>query len=94
MTYSPEAIFSKLTDILCEQLGLDTHDIQLHSAFVDLGMDSLDGVELVMAIEEEFDIATVDDLVAEKWTKVSDVVDYLVSVKKDDDQDSQPCVPT
>jgi acyl carrier protein len=62
-----------------EQLSIDEDDITMDSGFVDdLGADSLDLVELIMALEEEFDMEIPDED-AEKITTVGDVVDYIKS---------------
>lgn len=70
-------IFEKVRDIIAEQLGLEKDEITIDSSFVDdLGADSLDIVELVMALEEEFDIEIPDEA-AEKVSAVKDVVEYI-----------------
>jgi len=70
-------IFEKVQEKIAEQLGIDTEDITLESSFIeDLGADSLDIVELLMALEEEFDIEIPDEE-AEKLVTVGDVVDYI-----------------
>jgi len=70
-------IFEKVRDIIAEQLGLEKDEITMDSSFVDdLGADSLDIVELVMALEEEFDIEIPDEA-AEKVSAVKDVVEYI-----------------
>ena len=70
-------IFEKIKETLVEQLGVDENDITMEASFIDdLGADSLDIVELVMALEEEFDIE-IPDADAEKVTTVGDVVDYI-----------------
>jgi acyl carrier protein len=70
-------IFDKVRDIISDQLGVDADEISLESSFVDdLGADSLDIVELIMALESEFDMEIPDEK-AEKITVVSDVVDYI-----------------
>lgn len=72
-------IFEKVKEIIADQLGLDENTIDMDSLFVDdLGADSLDVVELIMALEEEFDIEIPDED-AEKATKVGDVVEYISS---------------
>jgi len=69
--------FAKIKKIIIEQLGSDEADITLESSFIeDLGADSLDIVELIMALEEEFDIE-IPDSEAEKITSVGDAVDYI-----------------
>ncbi|GAA3951678.1 MULTISPECIES: acyl carrier protein [Allohahella] len=69
----------RVKKIVCEQLGVKESDVQLTSKFVeDLGADSLDTVELVMALEEEFE-TEIPDEEAEKITAVQDAIDYIVS---------------
>ncbi len=70
-------MFEKVKDIIVEQLGVDEDDITLESSFIDdLGADSLDIVELIMALEEEFDLE-IPDSEAEKISIVGNVVDYI-----------------
>jgi acyl carrier protein len=70
-------IEAKVRDIIAEQLGVAVDDIHLASTFVeDLGADSLDVVELVMAIEEQFEVAIPDDA-AENIKTVQDAVQYV-----------------
>ncbi len=65
--------------IIVEHMGIERSKISLSSDFVDdIGADSLDTVELVMAFEEEFEIEIADE-VAENFTKVGEVVAYLKS---------------
>ena len=73
-----EAIFERIKEVIGEQLGIEDIDtITMETTFIDdLGADSLDIVELVMAIEEEFDIE-IPDSDAEKVVTVGDVVDYI-----------------
>ena len=74
---SSEEIFDKVKEIIIEQLGVTESSITMEASFIDdLGADSLDIVELVMALEEEFDIE-IPDADAEKVTTVGDVVDYI-----------------
>ena len=74
---SSEEIFDKVKEIIIEQLGVTESSITMEASFIDdLGADSLDIVELVMAIEEEFDIE-IPDSDAEKVVTVGDVVDYI-----------------
>jgi acyl carrier protein len=69
--------------IIVEQLGVDEEEVTPEASFVeDLGADSLDTVELVMALEEEFDIEIPDED-AEKITKVKDAVAYIDSHSKE-----------
>lgn len=70
-------VFEKVKKIITEQLGIDEKEIKLESAFIeDLGADSLDIVELIMAMESEFDMEIEDDEV-EDISTVEDVVDYI-----------------
>ena len=74
---SSEEIFEKVKAIIVEQLGVADTAVTMEASFIDdLGADSLDIVELVMAIEEEFDIE-IPDSDAEKVVTVGDVVDYM-----------------
>ena len=74
---SSEEIFEKVKAIIVEQLGVTDTSVTMEASFIDdLGADSLDIVELVMAIEEEFDIENPDSD-AEKVVTVGDVVDYI-----------------
>jgi len=69
--------FDKVKAIVVEQLGVDEADVNIDSTFIDdLGADSLDIVELIMAFEEEFEIEIPDD-VAEKIKTVRDTVEYI-----------------
>ena len=69
--------FEKIKEILAEQLGVDEDDITMDSSLTDdLGADSLDHVELVMAMEEEFDIEIPDEE-AEKIVTVADAVNFI-----------------
>ena len=69
--------FDKVKNIVVEQLGVSEADVQIDSTFIDdLGADSLDIVELIMALEEEFEIEIPDDA-AEKIKTVHDAVDYI-----------------
>jgi len=74
---NPMTISPKVKDIIVEQLGVDPEKVKPEASFIDdLGADSLDIVELVMAMEEEFDIEIPDED-AEKLKTVSDVSGYL-----------------
>ncbi len=76
------SIEEKVKNIIVEQLGVSDEQVKSESKFIeDLGADSLDTVELVMAFEEEFDI-TVPDEEAEKLTSVGEVVAYIESQAK------------
>ena len=74
---SSEEILEKVKGIIVEQLGVTDTAVTMEASFIDdLGADSLDIVELIMAIEEEFDIE-IPDSDAEKVVTVVDVVDYI-----------------
>lgn len=67
----------KVKEIIVEQLGVDANEVTEKASFIDdLGADSLDTVELVMAFEEEFDIEIPDED-AEKLTTVGEAMKYL-----------------
>ena len=73
--------FEQVKKIVKEQLGVEEDEIQMSSTFVDdLGADSLDIVELIMAFEEEFNIEIPDEK-AEKIKTVEDVVKYIEDAK-------------
>jgi acyl carrier protein len=70
-------ILEKVKKIICEQLDVPEEDIVLEASFVDdLGADSLDQVELIMAMEEEFNVSIPDED-AEKILTVKDAVEYI-----------------
>ena len=74
---SSEEIFEKVKEIIVEQLGVTESTVTLDASFIDdLGADSLDIVELIMALEEEFDME-IPDADAEKISTVNDVVEYI-----------------
>ena len=74
---SSEEILEKVKKIIVEQLGVADTSVTMEASFIDdLGADSLDIVELIMALEEEFDIE-IPDADAEKVVSVGDVVDYI-----------------
>ncbi len=73
------SVEDKVKKIVCEQLGVNEDEVSSSSSFVDdLGADSLDTVELVMALEEEFDLEIADEE-AEKIQTVQEAVDYINS---------------
>ena len=70
-------IFDRVKDIIADKLSVDVEEITMESSFIDdLGADSLDIVELVMALEDEFDLEIPDED-AEKIATVGDVVEYI-----------------
>ncbi|BBA52678.1 acyl carrier protein [Fusobacterium varium] len=72
-------MLDKIREIVVEQLGVDAEQVTPEANFVeDLGADSLDTVELIMAFEEEFDVE-IPDTDAEKIKTVQDVMDYIES---------------
>ena len=77
-----KSVFEKVKKIIVENLGVEEDKVVENASFVeDLGADSLDTVELVMALEEEFGIEIPDDQ-AEKILKVSDAVKYIEAAAK------------
>lgn len=75
----------KVTKIIVEQLGVSADEVVPDAAFIeDLGADSLDLTELIMAMEEEFDIEIADDD-AQKIVKVKDAIDYIENREKEED---------
>ena len=76
-----DKIFETVKQITAEQLDIDEDEITLETSFVDdLDADSLDVVELMMALEEEFDLE-ISEEDAEKITTVSDVVAYISEIQ-------------
>jgi acyl carrier protein len=74
---NPDEVYNKVKDIIVEQLGVAETAITPEASFIDdLGADSLDIVELIMALEEEFDLE-IPDADAEKVVTVNDVVEYI-----------------
>ncbi len=71
------ALFEDVSEVVVEQLNVDPAEVREESKFVeDLGADSLDVVELVMALEEKFDLE-IPDADAEKIVTVKDAIDYI-----------------
>jgi acyl carrier protein len=70
------SVFEKVKSIVVEQLGVEEDDVTMETSFQDLEADSLDIVELVMALEEEFDLE-ISDEDAERITTVGAAVDYI-----------------
>lgn len=74
-------IVERVTKLVCEQLGVKEEEVTPEASFVeDLGADSLDTVELVMALEEEFE-TEIPDEEAEKITTVKEAIDYIEAQK-------------
>jgi acyl carrier protein len=77
MEENPMSVEERVKSIIVEQLGVDADEVKPEASFVeDLGADSLDTVELIMAFEEEFGIEISDDQ-AEKIRKVADAVKFI-----------------
>lgn len=73
-----EEIFKTMQDLIAEQFAIDADEISMESSFVDdLGADSVDLIELVMAMEEEFDIGEIDEEDLTSLKTVGDCVRYL-----------------
>lgn len=71
-------VFEKLRDIICEQLELDPSEVTLESNMEDdFNADSLDFVDIVMSIEDEFGVEIPEDLMDGQLSTVKDVVDYI-----------------
>jgi acyl carrier protein len=71
------ALEDKVKEIIVDQLGVDAEQVKPEASFIeDLGADSLDTVELVMALEEEFDLEIPDEE-AEKIRTVADAINYI-----------------
>ena len=70
--------FERIREIIAEQFGLDAESVTEETAFKDLG-DSMDLIELIMALEEEFDME-IEDEEAEKLKTVGDAMEYLKSI--------------
>ena len=71
------SVEEKVKEIIVDQLGVNENQVTARASFIeDLGADSLDTVELVMALEEEFDVE-ISDEDAEKIYRVQDAIDYI-----------------
>ena len=77
---NPDAIFEKVKEVIMDQLAVEDDAVKMETSFIDdLGADSLDVVELIMALEEEFGME-IPETEAEKIVSVGDVVEYIKSV--------------
>ncbi len=76
-------IFEKLTGLLSEQFGVEADSISMETTFEDLGADSLDIVELTMAVEEEFGLDSMEEDDLSGLSTVADLVNYLKSKLED-----------
>ena len=82
MSLSQDEVYEKVKGVIVEQLGVNEDEVTKEASFIeDLGADSLDTVELVMALEEEFGTEIADDQ-AEKLTTVGKTVDFIVDTVK------------
>lgn len=72
-------VFEKVKEIIVDQLGVDADQVVIDASFIeDLGADSLDIVELIMSMEDEFGV-DIPDTDAEKISTVKDAVDYITN---------------
>lgn len=76
-------IFEKIAGLLSEQFGVEADSITMDTSFEDLGADSLDIVELTMAVEEEFGLENMDEDDLSGISTVADLVRYLKSKLED-----------
>lgn len=76
-------IFEKIAGLLSEQFGVEADSITMDTSFEDLGADSLDIVELTMAVEEEFGLENMDEDDLSGVSTVADLVNYLKSKLED-----------
>ena len=82
MALSKEEVYKKIKAVIVEQLGVSEDEVTQEASFTDdLGADSLDTVELVMALEEEFETEIADEE-AEKLTTVQKTIDYISESQK------------
>ncbi len=79
MSMSVEEVTSKVKKVIADQLGLNENEVKAEASFLnDLGADSLDIVEMVMTLEEEFD-TEISDEEAEKIQTVQEAIDYILA---------------
>ena len=75
-------LFNKIKEMIVDALGVDEEKVTMEASFKeDLGADSLDAVELIMSVEEEFDVE-VDEEFSQNLKVVSDIVNYIVDKTK------------
>jgi acyl carrier protein len=78
-----EQIYQKVVDIVCEHLHVNKDQVKRETSFIeDIGADSLDIVELVMELEEEFDIQISDDQ-SEKIKTVGEAADHIIRARRE-----------
>ncbi len=78
-SFSMSSVQERVKKLICEQLGVKDDEVKNEASFVeDLGADSLDTVELVMALEEEFE-TEIPDEEAEKITTVEEAINYILA---------------
>ena len=71
-------VFDRVKEIIVDELGVDAEAVTIDSTLEDLGADSLDAVELIMAVEEEYDLEIAEDD-AKAMKSVKNIVDYIES---------------
>ena len=71
-------VFDRVKEIIVDELGVDAEAVTIDSTLEDLGADSLDAVELIMALEEEYDLEIAEDD-AKAMNSVKNIVDYIES---------------
>ncbi len=77
-----EEILAKIQSLVVDQLQVDTSEVTPQSSIQeDLGADSIEVVELIMILEQEFDLPEIPDSEAEKMATIGDVVDYIQRAK-------------
>jgi acyl carrier protein len=73
-------VFEKIRDFVCEQFGVEEDDVTMETSFrADLNADSLDMVEIMMLLEEEFDIGEIDEDTAASIETIGDAVNFIQS---------------
>ena len=85
MALSDQEVYDKVKAVIVEQLGVSEEEVNREASFTDdLGADSLDTVELVMALEEEFETEIPDEK-SEKITTIQEAIDFIeANIKKDE----------